>query len=1393
MPVPVPFRSKRPILPDWQDLRPTLADLDRLFPAGTPLNVGVLLGAPSGGLVDADLDIEEAVRAAKFYLSPTGWISGRESRPRSHWWYVVSDPPDKAQTAFKDIDDTMILELRSTGGQTIIWGEYDEGDLIRWQESSAPAEVKIADLLAACHRLAAVALLAKHWPPEGSRDEAAMALTGGLTRAGWSEDEVSRFCRAVAVAAGDEEADMRSGKAATTAKKQQAGKKTTGWPRLGSLLGQHGPKIVSRALEWLGITAGPATKPIQPPPPYRPFPVEALPEPIRSFVIQGAAALGCDPVYLALPALSIAAAFIGNTREIRLKRDWHEPSVIWSAIVGDSGTLKSPALKMVAGPVYRMQKELIESFKREVLEYQKAKEEYEQRAKDAKKTEKPFKEDPPEKPTLIRVVTSDTTIEKLAQLLEDNPRGLLLCRDELGGWLTSFQRYKGKAGGTDLPGWLEMHRAETLVVDRKTGDRPTLFISRAAVSICGGIQEGTLGRALTTEHFDAGLPARLLMGMPPKRRKAWTEAEVDPDTRQAYEATLRRLLDLSMDKDERGEKVPFAVRLTPEAKDRWVAFYTQWAKEQAAAEGEMAAALSKLEGAAARLALIHHVVTHVAEMTDCDPVGPESIEAGITLTRWFAYEAHRIYVALRESDESRQVRRLIDFIRSRGGAITARRLQLSNASRYRTVEDAEAALDALVTDGLADWVEARPGPKGGRPTRELQLREDTSDYGFKTYETSDGEDEEEDGGDGVQATKPPTKPPSPHEKHKDSGGFVGSEVPSAETSEREAEPNSAAEPEDPAGGFVASPEGFVASQGDAESGSRYSLTHGDLTFHYIRDGEGLGLAIAAVDDSTRVAVDCETTGLDLRRDRIRLLSLAPDRDRTVYVVDCFAVDPAPLIEVLAGHELILHNASFDLGFLWQLGYRPTGAIHDVMILSRMLTAGTREGNTLADIVARELGITLDKSHQADDWSKPDLSIEQLAYAARDPSVTADVLQPLLDKIREAKLDKVEVIERGAIPAFLWLAAQGAPFDRAAWEQLAIDANRDAESLREQMDVVAPHRDGELIAQGAWNWDSPADVQAALHAAGFPVESTDDETLAGIDHPLAALLRQYRGANRLVTAYGRSWLEHEDNGRIYGGWVQLGTDAGRTSCKKPNLQQVPRDMRYRHCFAAPAGDVLVKADYSQLQLRIAAKIANEKAMLDAYAAGEDLHTRTAKAITCKAEVTKADRQIAKAINFGLLFGMAAAGLRDYAKTNYNLDLSLADAERYRKAFFEAYPGLATWHFKAKRSDCQECRTVARRRRILDSKTPPTHRLNTPVQGTEADGAKLAMALLWERREQCPNARPVLFCHDEIVVQCRAEEADCVAAWLQQAMLDAMSPFLKPVPCEVEVSVARTWGG
>jgi DNA polymerase-1 len=248
----------------------------------------------------------------------------------------------------------------------------------------------------------------------------------------------------------------------------------------------------------------------------------------------------------------------------------------------------------------------------------------------------------------------------------------------------------------------------------------------------------------------------------------------------------------------------------------------------------------------------------------------------------------------------------------------------------------------------------------------------------------------------------------------------------------------------------------------------------------------------------------------------------------------------------------------------------------------------------------------------------------------------------------------------------------------------------------------------------------------------------------------------------------------------------GRIVGQDGMSATQLQQIPRGPEYRCCVRANDGKVLVKADYSQIELRIAAKLTGDTNMIDAYARGEDIHTATARSVVGIQEVTR-EHQLAKALNFGLLYGMGAKGFRNYAKSNFGVILTLDEATQFRTAFFNAYPGLKRWHRSISNGPTNTRTLLGRRQLGVENFT---EKLNIPVQGTGADGLKQALGLLWRRRHRCPTAGLVLAVHDEIVVECDANEADAVAAWLTQAMIDAMAPLVDPVPVEVDVKIGQT---
>lgn len=449
------------------------------------------------------------------------------------------------------------------------------------------------------------------------------------------------------------------------------------------------------------------------PEPFEPFPIEALPEPVRGFVVEGARVIGCDTSYIILPVMSVLASAIGNTRRVALTRSWIEPAIVWTAIVGESGTAKSPAMDLALSPVRRRQHQAMKEHEQAVELHETALAEW--KASQGKRASDPSSA--PVRPVCRRTWTNDVTTEKLAELLGENPRGLLVARDELAGWLGGFDRYSaGK--GADVAKWLKVFGGRALIIDRKGSG--TTYVPRAAVSVTGGIQPGALRRHLSLTHVENGLTARLLFAMPPRTPKQWTDAEVSDATEKAIALVFDRLYNLEPDHLD-GDDEPRLVRPSEEAKQAFAAFVNEHGREQAERVGAEAAAWSKLEGYAARLALVVHLARWAAgEAVDPDTIDVDDVRAALAMVRWFAREAERVYAHLDGDDVDDKRGELVELIRRKGGNVSAREL-VQASRRFPRVADAEAALDDLEREGGGQWHRPPIGPKGGRPARRFVL------------------------------------------------------------------------------------------------------------------------------------------------------------------------------------------------------------------------------------------------------------------------------------------------------------------------------------------------------------------------------------------------------------------------------------------------------------------------------------------------------------------------------------------------------------------------------------------------------------------------------------------------------------------------------------------------
>jgi DNA polymerase-1 len=405
-----------------------------------------------------------------------------------------------------------------------------------------------------------------------------------------------------------------------------------------------------------------------------------------------------------------------------------------------------------------------------------------------------------------------------------------------------------------------------------------------------------------------------------------------------------------------------------------------------------------------------------------------------------------------------------------------------------------------------------------------------------------------------------------------------------------------------------------------------------------------------------------------------------------------------------------------------------------------------------------------------------------------------------------------------------------PFDEEAWLRLAGENAKEAERLKGEIDHFAPdHSEGK-----SWNWNSGPQTVETFELLGFDTSklpktdtgnpSVGEPALKSIKAPrqakeLAQAILRYRAVNKLVSTYGEKWVKPAkptDHERIIGGRTHTSyrqiISTGRMASRKPNLQNLPRDERFRRCFRAPDGRCLVVADYAQIELLFGSTISGDEAMLEALRRGEDLHLKTARALTGGRKIPDAElkeyRKRAKAVNFGFLYGMGAKRFVDHAKNKFDLEVTLEEAKRYKEAFFETYPGIREWHRRVGAA-CNRGEDVAfsllgRPRKIGLQKSTYTGRYepvfaeatNHPVQGSAADALKLTIARLWETRNECPG-EPLLvgMVHDEIILEVDDGHAEEATDWLTRCMSEAVKEVTgdPETPVVVDVEARKSWGG
>ncbi|HXZ54828.1 MAG TPA: DNA polymerase I [Burkholderiales bacterium] len=578
-----------------------------------------------------------------------------------------------------------------------------------------------------------------------------------------------------------------------------------------------------------------------------------------------------------------------------------------------------------------------------------------------------------------------------------------------------------------------------------------------------------------------------------------------------------------------------------------------------------------------------------------------------------------------------------------------------------------------------------------------------------------------------------------------------------------------------------------------------------------------------IDASTLVALRTETTSEEPMQARLVGLAFATQSGRAAYLPLAHRYAGAPgqvatdrALAVLKGwlesdrHAKAGHNIKYDQHVLANHGIGLRGIAHDVLLESYVIESHMR--HDVESLAQRHLGAKPLAIEEVTGTGAQRIPFEQVeverasAYAAEDADVALQLHAVLHPKIAaEEKLARIYGELEMPVREVLYR------MERAG---VLVDA-RQLESMSHELGQKMLDLESKAHAEAGqpFNLGSPKQIaEIFFERKGMPVvkktpsgaPSTDEEVLEklALDHPLARMLLDHREISKLKSTYTDKLprMVNPQTRRVHTTYGQAVAVTGRLSSNDPNLQNIPvrtpEGRRIREAFIAPAGSLIVSADYSQVELRIMAHISGDENLLRAFAAGEDIHRATAAEVFGRslAGVSAEERRYAKVINFGLIYGMSAFGLAQ------QLGLERATAQAYIASYFTRYPGVAKY--------MEDTRRIARERGYVETvlgrrlwlpeirSANPARRggaeraaINAPMQGTAADLIKLAMIAVqgWLDRERLA-ARLIMQVHDELVLEVPQSELERVRAEIPRLMSGVAE--LK-VPLAVDLGSGQNW--
>ncbi|MFN0039541.1 MAG: DNA polymerase I [Burkholderiales bacterium] len=612
---------------------------------------------------------------------------------------------------------------------------------------------------------------------------------------------------------------------------------------------------------------------------------------------------------------------------------------------------------------------------------------------------------------------------------------------------------------------------------------------------------------------------------------------------------------------------------------------------------------------------------------------------------------------------------------------------------------------------------------------------------------------------------------------------------------------------------------------DSESGtsSLTPRTSPARTYETILTDVQLSAWLEKISAAGLTAIDTETTGLDPMTAQLVGISLAVEPGQAAYIpiAHRYAGVPAQLSreEVLqklgpwlrdAARRKVGQNLKYDRHILANHGASMAGIEHDTLLQSYVLES--HRPHDMDDLASRHLGVTTISYDEVTGKGANRIGFEQVElgrateYSAEDADITLQLHGALYPQIeQDLKLTRIyREIEMPVNDVLFVMERTGVLLDAGLLEVQSRELGAKIMALEQAVYQQAGQ---------PFNLNSPKQLQEILfERQGLPVKkktpggqpSTDEDVLQelALDHPLPKFILEFRGLNKLKSTYTDKLprMVNPHTGRVHTNYGQAVAVTGRLASNDPNLQNIPvrsaEGRRIREAFIAPAGSVIVSADYSQIELRIMAHLSRDPGLLKAFGADEDVHRHTAAEIfgLDMAAVSSEQRRYAKVINFGLIYGMSAFGLAS------QLGIERSAAQQYMDRYFARYPGVADYMNRTRESAraLGYVETVFGRRLYLpeiQGGNGPRRQgaeraaINAPMQGTAADLIKLAMIAVhrWIR-DAALASRLIMQVHDELVLEVPESELDRVTAELP-GLMNGVAQLA--VPLTVELGSGPNW--